>query len=180
MKEILLGVSASAACFKAAALASHLVQDGFSVTAVLSPSAAKLVTPLQFSCLTGRRALCTEWQPHDPAGMDHIALARNADLFLVAPASADRIGVFAHGLAPDLLASTALALDGEVPKLFAPAMNPEMWSHPAVQRNVAQLEADGWQRLGPVAGRTACEEQGLGRMVEPDAVVEQLRALLAG
>lgn len=174
MSEILLGVSGSAACFKAAALASALVQKGHGVTAVLTPAAAKLVTPLQFSCLTGRRAMCDEWQPEDPAGMDHIQFARRADIMIVAPCTADRIGLLANGLAPDLLGSLALAFEQSKKRIYAPAMNPEMWKHPAVQRNVAQLNADGWQQIGPVAGRTACEEEGAGRMVEVDEILSLL------
>ena len=96
--------------------------------------------------------------------MDHIAMARAADVLVVAPCTADRIGLFAHGLAPDLLGSLALAFGADKPRLLAPAMNPEMWRHPAVQRNLATLRADGWQIIGPVAGATACGEEGEGRI----------------
>lgn len=179
MMEILLGVSASAACFKAAALASQLVKAGHGVTAVLSAGAARMVTPLQFSCLTGRVTLSDEWKPEDPAGMDHIQLARRADVALLVPATADRIGSVAHGLASDLLGSTLLAVEVEKPRLAAPSMNPEMWRQPAVQRNVVQLRQDGWRLLGPVAGSTACGEDGLGRMVEPEEILAAV-AELAG
>ena len=179
MSNILIGVSASAACFKAVAVCSQLAQGGHSVRAVLSRGATRLVTPLQFSAVTGTTALSDEWRPEDPAGMDHIAVARWADLFAVVPASADRIGIFTNGLAPDLLGSLALAAEREKPRLYAPAMNPEMWSHPAVQRNAAALEADGWQRIGPVAGPTACGEQGEGRMAEPDEVIAAITAALS-
>ena len=170
MSHVLVGVSASAACFKAVALCSQLTQDGHDVRAVLSRGAQKLVTALQFSAVTGNRALTDEWQPEDPAGMDHIAVARWADVLVAAPASADRIGLFAQGLAPDLLGSIALALEPGKPRLYAPAMNPVMWANPAVQRNVEQLEADGWQRIGPVEGATACQEVGAGRMTEADEI----------
>lgn len=180
MSEILVGVSASAACFKAVALCSALHRAGHGVTVVLTPAAARLVTPLQFAAVTGRRALCSEWEPASADGMDHIALARRAQLLAVVPASAGRIGLLAQGLAPDLLGSLALAFEQHKPRLFAPAMNPEMWRHPAVARNVAQLERDGWQRVGPVAGPTACGETGLGRMAEPDALAAAVaRALSA-
>lgn len=179
MKEILLGVSASAACFKAAALASQLVKAGYGVTAVLSAGACKLVTPLQFSCLTARPALSDEWAPEDPAGMDHIQFARRADLALLVPATADRLGQVAHGLASDLLGSTLLALELEKPRLAAPSMNPEMWRQPSVQRNVAQMQEDGWQMVGPVAGMTACKEEGLGRMAEVEDIFRAVQAVLA-
>lgn len=169
--EILLGVSASAACFKAAALASQLVRAGHGVTAVLSPGATKLVTPLQFSCLTGRRTLHDEWRGEDPAGMDHITLARRADVVLLVPATADRLGSVAHGLASDLLGSTLLAAEVDKPRIAAPSMNPEMWRQPAVQRNVVMLQEDGWHFVGPVDGPTACGEDGPGRMAEVDAIL---------
>ncbi|TAH36879.1 MAG: hypothetical protein EYC70_07785 [Planctomycetota bacterium] len=178
MSEILVGVSASAACFKAVAVCSALTRAGHGVTTVLTPGATKLVTPLQFATVTGRRALSSEWEPESADGMDHIHLARRAQLLIVVPASAGRIAVLAQGLAPDLLGSLALAFEQHKPRLFVPAMNPEMWKHPAVARNVAQLERDGWTRIGPVAGPTACGEEGLGRMSEPDAIVSAIgRAL---
>ncbi|RMH04691.1 MAG: hypothetical protein D6702_02510, partial [Planctomycetota bacterium] len=149
MSTVIVGVSGSAACFKAVALCSELSRRGLEVHAVLSPAAARLVRPLQFACVTGRPALADEWRPGDPAGMDHIALARAADLLVVAPATADRIGLLAHGLAPDLLGSLALAFEQDQPRLFAPAMNPEMWRHPAGARNALLLESDGWRRIGP-------------------------------
>jgi phosphopantothenoylcysteine synthetase/decarboxylase len=174
MSEILLAVSGSAACFKAASLASSLVQLGHGVTALLSPAATRFVTPLQFSCLTGREALWDEWKPQDPAGMDHIQLARRSDLLIVVPATAGRIGSLAHGLASDLLGSTVLAFEGQKPRLYAPAMNPQMWSNSALQRNVALLEADGWLRVGPNEGRTACQECGLGRLTEVEDIVHAI------
>jgi phosphopantothenoylcysteine decarboxylase/phosphopantothenate--cysteine ligase len=180
MAHILLGVSASAACFKAAALASTLAGRGHQVQVVLTPSAAKLVTPLQFSCLTGRRALISEFDGEgmDPAGMDHIRLAREADLLVIVPASANLLGQLAHGLAPHLLATLALALEQQKPRLLAPAMNPAMWAQPAVARNVATLEGDGWQFLGPAAGHTACGEDGEGRLMEVPELAAAIEAAL--
>jgi phosphopantothenoylcysteine decarboxylase/phosphopantothenate--cysteine ligase len=180
MSGILFGVTGSAACFKAVAACSSLAQAGHRVQAVLTDSAARLVRPLQFSCVTGLEAAHDEWQPRDPAGMDHIAMARAADVMVVAPCSADRIGQLANGLAPDLLGSLALAFGTDKPRLLAPAMNPEMWAHPAVQRNLERLRLDGWQVVGPVSGGTACGEDGVGRMVEPAELVAAVDAALAG
>lgn len=180
MSEVLVGVSASAACFKAVAVCSALAQRGHGVQAVLSPGAARIVGPLQFAAVTGRGALVDEWDPADPSGMDHVAVARRAQVLAVVPASADRIGLLALGLAPDLLGSVALAFERRRPRLFAPAMNPEMWSQPAVARNVAQLQADGWLRVGPVAGPVACGEEGMGRMSEPDEIVAAIERALRG
>lgn len=182
MANLLLGVSASAACFKAAALASSLHGKGHQVQVVLTPSATKLVAPLQFSCLTGRNALVSEFdgEGSEPSGMDHISLAREADLLLMAPATADLIGQLAHGLAPNLLTTLALAMDGDKPRLFAPAMNPSMWAQPAVQRNLTTLQQDGWQLLAPAEGHTACGEDGHGRLQEvPDLVAAVETALAA-
>lgn len=179
MARILLGVSGSAACFKAAALCSQLTKEGHEVQAILTRSAAKLVTPLQFSCLSGKRALVDEFAPEDPAGMDHIALCREADLLVVMPASANTLGNLAHGLASDLLGSTALAFGSSRPRLVVPAMHPEMWQNPAVRRNMQLLQEDGWQCVGPTVGGTACGDFGEGRMVEPEVVLEAVQAALA-
>lgn len=180
MSEILVGVGASAACFKAVAVCSLLSKEGHGVQALLTRNATKLVQPLQFSCVTGRRALTDEWEPLDPAGMDHIALARRADLLLICPATAHLIGALAHGLAEDLLGSLALALEARKPRLIAPAMNPEMWANPLVQRNVGLLRDSGWQILGPAEGPTACGESGAGRMLEPEPIAAAVRAALQG
>ncbi len=179
MSEILVGVGASAACFKAVAVCSALAKEGHGVQAVLTRNATRLVQPLQFSCVTGRRALSDEWEPQDPAGMDHIALARRADLLLVCPASAHLIGALAHGLAEDLLGSLALALEVGKPRLLVPAMNPVMWTNPLVQRNAAILRESGWRIVGPATGATACGESGAGRMAEPEEILAAVRAALA-
>jgi phosphopantothenoylcysteine decarboxylase/phosphopantothenate--cysteine ligase len=180
MSEILVGVGASAACFKAVALCSLLSKEGHGVQAVLTRNATKLVQPLQFSCVTGRRALTDEWEPLDPAGMDHIALARRADLLLICPATAHLLGALAHGLAEDLIGSLALAIEPRKPRLIAPAMNPEMWANPLVQRNARLLAEAGWKILGPAEGATACGESGAGRMLEPEAIAAAVRAALTG
>ncbi len=178
MSNIVVGVSGSAACFKAVSICSALAQAGHEVTAVLTEAATGLVTPLQFACVTGNPALDNEWEPLDPAGMDHIAFARSADLLLVVPATADHMGLIAQGLAPDLLGSLALAFGTEKPRLIVPAMNPEMWANSAVQRNAQTLKQDGWVFVGPVSGPTACGEEGSGRMVEPADVLTAVQKAL--
>jgi len=112
--------------------------------------------------------------------MDHITLARRADLLLVAPATADFLGQAAAGLATSLLGSLVLAMETEKPRVFVPAMNPRMWSNPAVQRNTATLERDGWIRIGPVSGPTACGEEGEGRMTESVEILSALTSFLQG
>lgn len=177
MTRILLGVSGSAACFKAAALASALAQEGHHVQVVMTPAATEFLQPLQFSCLTGVPAMVDEFDGQDPAGMDHIRSAREAELLVVCPATANTLGMLAHGLAPNLLGSLALAF-GDKPKMVVPAMNPEMWSNPAVRRSVETLRQDGWKVVGPASGSTACGEEGEGRMVEADTVLSAIADIL--
>ncbi|MDP6963576.1 MAG: flavoprotein [Planctomycetota bacterium] len=171
MANILLGVTGSAACFKAAACASQLTQAGHHVQVVLTPMACEFVSELQFSCLTGVAAISHDDSQLDPSGMEHISLARQADLMLVMPATANTIGQIANGLAPNLLCTLALAVESSKPRLIVPAMNPEMYSQAAVMRNLQQLVKDGWQQLGPVDGVTACQESGAGRMQEVDEII---------
>lgn len=176
--RVLLGVSGGIAAYKAAYLASKLVQEGLQVQAVLTKAAEHFVGAATFAALTGHpvaRDLFDE--RHYPLGA-HIELASGADLLCVAPATADFLAKAAHGLADDLLSTLYLAFSG--PVIMAPAMNSQMWNQPAVQRNVNQLRADGVLFVGPEAGWLSCREEGLGRMADPDllhqAIVNQLRA----
>lgn len=161
---IVLGISGSIAAYKAADLASQLVKAGHEVHAVMTRSATEFITPLTLQVLTRNPVLVTlddekqSWKP------GHIDLADRADLFLVAPASANVLGEFAHGLAPDSLTSIYLALPRTTRVLIAPAMNGKMWLHPATQRNVAQLKADGCEFIEPDTGDLACGYQGVGRL----------------
>ena len=176
-REILLGVTGGIAAYKAAALASKLVQEGFGVTVVMTEAAEKFVGQATFAALTGRsvaRDLFDEAQ--FPLGA-HITLAERAELLVVAPASADFLAKAAHGLADDLLSTLYLACRGK--KLFAPAMNTAMWEHPAVQRNIAQLRADGVQFAEPGEGWLSCRQVGAGRMAAPEDSLAAIRSLLA-
>jgi len=170
--NIVLGISASIAAYKAAEIASQLTQRGHSVHAVMTRHATEFITPLTLQALTRNPVLVSlddekqSWKP------GHIELADQADLFLVAPATANLIAQFAHGLAPDPLTSTYLALPRTTPVLIAPAMNGKMWLHPATQRNVLQLQADGCTFLGPADGSLACGYQGIGRMLEPAEIID--------
>ena len=175
MSRILLGVSGSAAIHKACDLASKLSQDGHEVRAILTANAAQLVSPQLFEALTGQPASVSEWGDERRGGMDHISLARWAELLVVAPATAATAARLATGAADDLLGTVALVLDPRTPRLLCPAMNPTMYGHPAVQRNLAQCQADGWQVVEPASGRLACEEEGSGRLPE----VDELRARIA-
>ena len=173
-KRIVLGVTGGVAAYKAAELARELQRAGARVQVVMTEAATRFVTPVTFQALTGEPVFVDQWDARIDDNMAHIALSRRADAMLVAPATADFLAKLAHGLADDLLATMCLARD--CPLLAAPAMNRQMWLHPATQRNVAQLVADGVTILGPASGDQACGETGLGRMLEPLELVDELAA----
>lgn len=162
--RLLLGLTGGVAAYKAAELARLLVQDGMDVQAVMTESARHFVGTATLQALTGKPVFTDLWDPGAAGGMAHIELSRGVDAILVAPASADFIAKLAHGFAGDLLSAVCLARD--CPLLLAPAMNRQMWEHPATQRNIATLTQDGVTILGPASGAQACGETGMGRMLE--------------
>lgn len=167
-REIILGVSGGVAAYKAAALASLLVQREARVTAVLTANARRFVGVATFAALTGRPVATRSFDAAaHPLGA-HIELAARADLLVVAPASADLLAKAAGGAADDLLST--LLLCAECPVLMAPAMNTAMWEKAAVQRNVAQLVADGVDIVQPGSGWLSCRQHGAGRMAEPEVI----------
>jgi phosphopantothenoylcysteine decarboxylase/phosphopantothenate--cysteine ligase len=166
-RHIVLGLSGGIACYKAADLVRELVTAGATVQVVMTEAAERFITAVTLQALSGRNVCTSQWDTREPNNMAHINLTRSADAVLVAPASADFIARLVHGRADDLLSLLCLARPIErCPLLVAPAMNREMWAHPATQRNVAQLVADGATVLGPAAGDQACGEIGDGRMLE--------------
>ena len=173
-KQILLGITGGVAAYKAAELTRLLVKAGMEVQVVMTQAAAQFVTPATFQALSGRPVFLDLWDNRIDNGMAHIEFTRDADLALVAPASANFLAKLAHGLADDLLSTLCLARD--CPLLVAPAMNRQMWESPATQRNVAQLREDGVSLLGPDSGSQACGEVGLGRMLEPEQLLEEVQA----
>jgi len=177
--NIVLGITGSIAAYKAADLASQLTQRGHSVHCVLTRAATEFITPLTLQVLSRHPVLVSledeknSWKP------GHIELADQADLFLVAPASAGTLAKFAQGLAPDPLSSLYLALPRTTPILVAPAMNGKMWAHPATQRNVTTLRNDGVQFYGPEAdGMLACGYQGQGRLSPVEEILTEVTRLL--
>ena len=173
-KRLLLGVTGGIAAYKVAELTRLLVQDGVEVQVVMTEAAARFVGPATFQALSGNTVYTDLWDARFENNMAHIDLSRGADLILVAPASADFIAKLVHGRADDLLSTLCLAR--ECPLLVAPAMNRQMWENPATQRNIAQLEQDGATILGPESGEQACGETGMGRMLEPEALLDDIRA----
>ena len=170
-RHIVLGLTGGIACYKAAELTRLLVKAGATVQVVMTQAAEQFITAVTMQALSSRSVFTSQWDAREPNNMAHINLTREADAVLVAPASADFIAKLAHGRADDLLSLLCLARPIErCPLLVAPAMNREMWAHPATQRNVAQLQADGATLLGPGSGDQACGEIGDGRMLEAERV----------
>lgn len=179
-RHIVLGLSGGIACYKAAELTRGLVKAGATVQVVMSEAAEQFITAVTMQALSNRSVYTSQWDQREPNAMAHINLTRHADAVLIAPASADLMAKLAQGRADDLLSLMCLARPIErCPLLLAPAMNREMWAHPATQRNVALLRADGATILGPGNGDQACGEIGDGRMLEADELVEELVAFLA-
>ncbi|MGQ0611441.1 MAG: bifunctional phosphopantothenoylcysteine decarboxylase/phosphopantothenate--cysteine ligase CoaBC [Paracoccaceae bacterium] len=176
-KRVLLIIGGGIAAYKALALIRLMRGAGMSVTPVLTRAGAEFVTPLSVAALAGEKVHQALFDLTDEAEMGHIELSRSADLIVVAPATADLIAKAAGGRADDLASTLLLATDTRV--LIAPAMNVRMWLHPATQRNLAQVAADGMLRVGPDEGEMACGEFGPGRMAEPEAILAAIRAALA-
>ena len=193
-KHIVLGLTGGIACYKAAELCRALIKEGATVQVVMTEAAEQFITPVTMQALSNRPVYGSQWDAREPNNMPHINLSREADAILIAPCSADFMARLLHGRADDLLSLMCLARplsggesgkDKAVPLLIAPAMNREMWAHPATQRNMAQLTADGTTILGVGTGDQACGETGDGRMLEPAELLEDLIAffqpkLLAG
>ncbi len=169
-KRIVLGVTGGIAAYKAAELVRLLGKQGADVQVAMTEAATHFVTATTFQALSGKPVYIDQWDARMPNAMAHIDLSRQADLILVAPASADFLARITHGMADDLLATMVLARD--CPLLVAPAMNRQMWESPATQRNITQLQVDGIHVLGPASGEQACGEIGAGRMLEPEDILE--------
>ena len=176
-KRIVLGLTGGIACYKAAELCRSLVKAGAKVQVVMTDAAAQFITPVTLQALSGQPVYTSQWDAREGNNMAHINLSREADAILIAPASADFMAKLIHGKADELLSLMCLARPIQaVPLIVAPAMNREMWAHPATQRNVAQLKADGTHVLDVGQGDQACGETGDGRMLEAEEIVEELLA----
>jgi phosphopantothenoylcysteine decarboxylase/phosphopantothenate--cysteine ligase len=171
-KRILLGVTGGIAAYKAAELTRLLVKAGHQVEVVMSAAATRFIAPLTFQALSGHPVYTDQWDTRPDNAMPHIDLTRRADVFLIAPASADSLFKLAHGVCDDLLSTLAAART--CPLIVAPAMNRQMWDNPPNQRNLALLHADGVGCFGPASGAQACGETGEGRMLEAQDIAELL------
>lgn len=174
-RRIVVGVSGGIAAYKTATIVSKWVQAGHHVSVVMTRGATRFIGEATFTALCGEPPAIEPFDPRFPLG-PHIELARDCDLFLVAPATARVLASCALGLANDLLST--LYLNIECPIVFAPAMSSPMWDKPSVQRNVSLLESDGVQMIGPDSGWQSCRRRGIGRMSEPEAIMAACQSLL--
>lgn len=178
MKNIILGVTGSIAAYKAAEITNSLTKSGCNVDVILTKGGAEFITPLTLQSLSKNRVYTDMFQLDYPREVEHISLAKKADLFLIAPASADMIGKIANGIADDMLSTVALAMRG-IPMLVAPAMNTRMYENPAMQENLSRLKKYGYRIIEPREALLACGDTGRGALADVDtilrAVAENLR-----
>ena len=176
-KHVVLGLTGGVACYKSAQLCRLLVQAGATVQVVMTEAAEQFMTAVTMQALSGRAVYTSQWDAREPNNMPHINLSREADVLLIAPCSADFVARLVQGRSDELLSLMRLARPmDKVPLLLAPAMNREMWAHPATQRNLRQVALDGAQVLGVGTGEQACGEVGDGRMLEPEEIMQELAA----
>ena len=178
-KNIVLGVTGSIAAYKAVELASQLTKRECQVRVVLTADALHFITPLPFKTLSRHPVVTDLYDEEEGWKPAHIQMADDADLLLIAPATANTIAKLAHGLANDALSCVALALNPQAKMLVAPAMNGKMWLHPATQQNVAMLKARGVEFIGPEEGLLSCGYEGLGRLWPVEKVLERALEMLA-
>lgn len=176
-KTIVIGVTGGIAAYKTVELVRFLIQEGASVHVVMTRNAQEFVTPLTFQTLSKNRVITDMFELSTEVDVKHISLARKADLILIAPATANIIGKYAHGIADDFL--TTMLLATKAPVFIAPAMNPEMYHHPIVQSNIASLEKNGVRFIPPGIGDTACEEIGEGRLADLQVILQELKIFFA-
>lgn len=175
-KKIVLGMTGGIACYKVAELTRSLSKAGAHVQVVMTQAATQFITPVTMQALSGNTVFTDQWDARIHNNMPHIDLTRDADAIIIAPCSTDFMYKLAHGACDDLLSTLCVARPRHVPLLIAPAMNVEMWQNPATQRNLALIEEDGVQVLGPAAGEQACGETGMGRMLEPEQLLTEIIA----
>ena len=177
MSCVVLGVTGGIAAYKSAEIASQLKKQGHDVYVIMTKHATEFIAPLTFETLTNHPVVVDMFTRETPWEVEHIALAKRADVFLVAPASANFLGKYANGIADDMLTTTVLAT--KAPVVLAPAMNTNMWSNAIIQKNVEALKSFGVSMVGPGSGYLACGDLGQGRMSEPEEIVEAVYDALA-
>jgi phosphopantothenoylcysteine decarboxylase/phosphopantothenate--cysteine ligase len=176
--NILLGVSGGVAAYKAVDLASKLTTAGAKVNTVMTENACRLIGPKSFEAVTNSAVFTTLWSTSEEYKISHVNLADRADIIVVAPATANIIGKIANGICDDLLSTTLCACWAK-PALLAPAMNNNMWTNPSVQRNIKTIKDMGFQLIGPQVGALACGTEGIGRMAEPQDILEAIGKIVS-
>lgn len=178
-RRLIVGLTGGIACYKVASVVSALVQDGADVTVAMTDAATRFIAPLTFEALSGRPVYTSQWEhveAHDP---QHIALAREAHLMLIAPCTMDMLARLASGRCDDVVSLIAAAIDpAQTPVLLAPSMNTVMWRQKSTRRNLARLEEDGFRVIAPGDGWQACRSVGPGRLAEPEQIVAEAKAAL--
>lgn len=175
-REIVVAICGGIAAYKVATLVSRLVQRGAGVTVAMTDAAQRFVTPLTFEALTARRVFTGLWHEADYHDPQHLRLTEAADLFVIAPATANMIAKIAHGIADDLVSTMVMSAD--CPVLLAPAMNTRMWENPVVQENLQIVTRHGLKLVPPGEGWLACRTVGVGRMAEPERILEEIHAVI--
>ncbi|WP_420544050.1 phosphopantothenoylcysteine decarboxylase [Streptococcus equinus] len=173
-KTILLAVSGSISAYKSADLANKLTKSGYDVHVLMTKAATDFITPLTLQVLSKNAVHLDVMKEDDPKSVNHIELAKKADLFVLAPASANTLAKLAHGMADNIVTATALALPAETPKLIAPAMNTKMYDNPLTQRNISILKEVGYQEIEPRSSLLACGDVGRGALAEQDVILERI------
>ncbi len=173
-KTILLAVSGSISAYKSADLANELTKSGYDVHVLMTKAATDFITPLTLQVLSKNAVHLDVMKEDDPKSVNHIELAKKADLFVLAPASANTLAKLAHGMADNIVTATALALPAETPKLIAPAMNTKMYDNPLTQRNISILKEGGYQEIEPRSSLLACGDVGRGALAEQDVILERI------
>ncbi len=174
-RRILVGLSGGIACYKTAYVVSALAQAGAEVTVAMTEAATRFVGPLTFEALSGRPVITGVWDQVASQDPQHVRLARDADLMVIAPCTMNLTAKLVHGRADDAVSLVASAVDpARQPILLAPAMNETMWNQRSTQRNVEQLRDDGFEIIDPGTGWQACRTEGVGRMAEPETIVEAI------
>ncbi|MDO4885714.1 phosphopantothenoylcysteine decarboxylase [Streptococcus sp.] len=173
-KTILLAVSGSISAYKSADLANELTKSGYDVHVLMTKAATDFITPLTLQVLSKNAVHLDVMKEDDPKSVNHIELAKKADLFVLAPASANTLAKLAHGMADNIVTATALALPAETPKLIASAMNTKMYDNPLTQRNISILKEVGYQEIEPRSSLLACGDVGRGALAEQDVILERI------
>ncbi|WP_288275117.1 phosphopantothenoylcysteine decarboxylase [uncultured Streptococcus sp.] len=173
-KTILLAVSGSISAYKSADLANELTKSGYDVHVLMTKAATDFITPLTLQVLSKNAVHLDVMKEDNPKSVNHIELAKKADLFVLAPASANTLAKLAHGMADNIVTATALALPAETPKLIAPAMNTKMYDNPLTQRNISILKEVGYQEIEPRSSLLACGDVGRGALAEQDVILERI------